>query len=91
MYTEIVRELAPQLNYEWFVMCYGQAIIPMAAQAILSGGHIRIGLGDETWSDARPRPTNAALVRRIVTMAQAAGREIATPHQAREIMGLKAA
>ncbi len=90
MYTEIVRELAPKLDYEWFVMCYGQAIIPMAAQAIVSGGHIRIGLGDETWSDAAPRPTNADLVRRIATLAKACGREIATPRQAREILGLKA-
>ena len=91
MYADIVRELAPDLKYEWFVMCYGQAIIPMAAQAVLLGGHVRIGLGDETWADASPRPTNADLVRRIVQIAKECGRPIATPKQAREIMGLRAA
>ena len=72
----------------WFVHCYGTAILPMAAEAIALGGHVRIGLGDETF-DAE-KPTNAELVARVVEMAHSAGRKIATPGEAREIMGLEA-
>ena len=72
----------------WFVHCYGTAILPMAAEAIALGGHVRIGLGDETF-DAE-KPTNAELVARVVEMARAAGRKVATPAEAREMMGLEA-
>ena len=44
----------------------------MAAQAIVLDGHVRIGLGDETFKDAG-RPTNADLVRRVAEMAEARG------------------
>lgn len=88
MYAEIIRELAPGLRHQWFIHCYGPSIVPMAAQAILLGGHVRIGLGDYTWS-ADGQPTNAALVRRVAEMARQAGREVATPREARAMLGLR--
>jgi uncharacterized protein (DUF849 family) len=48
---------------------------------------VRIGLGDATF--AALKSTNAELVARVAKMARAAGREIATPKQAREMMGLE--
>ncbi len=87
MWADIINELAPGLRHEWFIHCYGKAILPMAAQAVLSGGHVRIGLGDETFRDAG-QPTNTELVTRVAEMARQAGRAIATPRQARDILGL---
>ncbi len=87
MYADIIAELAPGLRHQWFIHCYGPSILPMATQAIVLGGHVRIGLGDETFRDAG-RPTNAELVGRIAQIARAAGREIATPREARAIMAL---
>jgi len=62
------------------------------AMAIASGGHVRVGLEDNLWLDAdKERPaTNVALVERIVTLARACEREIATPDQARAQIGLPA-
>lgn len=87
-YAGLLDELLGDTERVWFVHCYGAAILPMAAEAIVLGGHVRIGLGDETFDDSKP--TNAELVARIVEMARAAGREVATPHQARQMMGLEA-
>jgi uncharacterized protein (DUF849 family) len=87
-YAELLDELAPGLPCAWFVHCYGPAILPMAAQAILLGGHVRIGLGDETFARTGEQPTNAELVARVAGMARAVGRAVATPLQARELLEL---
>ena len=52
-----------------------------------TGGHVRIGLGDEPFTNSG-QPTNANLVARLVAMAQSVGREIASPREVRELMGL---
>jgi 3-keto-5-aminohexanoate cleavage enzyme len=52
---------------------------------------VRVGLEDNLYLDeAKTQPaTNQALVGRLVTLARAAGRTIATPAQARDVIGLK--
>ena len=62
----------------------------MNALAVTSGGHVRVGLEDNLWLDtAKTRPAdNLSLVQRVVGIAQAVEREIATPVQARELIGL---
>jgi uncharacterized protein (DUF849 family) len=60
--------------------------------AIAMGGHVRVGLEDNLWLD-RARgihATNAALIDRVVNVARAVGREIATPADARAMIGLAA-
>jgi 3-keto-5-aminohexanoate cleavage enzyme len=54
------------------------------------GGHVRVGLEDNLYLDVRKtRPaTNPGLVERIVALAGAAEREVATPAEARAIIGL---
>ncbi len=86
MYAELLDEWMADVEHVWFIHCYGPAILPMAAEAILLGGHVRIGLGDETFRDSQP--TNAELVARVVEMARAVGRPIAGPREARALMGL---
>jgi uncharacterized protein (DUF849 family) len=63
---------------------------PMAAQAVVLGGHVRVGLEDNLYLDHGVfSPSNAALVERAVTIVQALGAELATPDEAREILGLR--
>lgn len=60
--------------------------------AITMGGHVRVGLEDNLWFDEqRSRlATNADLIDRLVGVARACGRSIASPQKARQIIGLPA-
>lgn len=60
--------------------------LAMAAQAILRGGHVAIGLGDDPY-ERLGRPTNAELVRRVASVAETVGRPVADPAEARRILG----
>ena len=54
------------------------------------GGHVRVGVEDSiyyNYPDAE-LATNANLVKRIVRIAKELNREIATPDEARAILGL---
>ena len=61
--------------------------------AVAMGGHVRVGLEDALYFDwdTRQLATNAALIDRVVGVARAVGREVATAEQTREILGLKVA
>jgi uncharacterized protein (DUF849 family) len=61
------------------------------ALAMTMGGHVRVGLEDNLWMDAeKTRPaTNLLLIERVVRLAEALGRPLATPACARSIIGLK--
>lgn len=60
--------------------------------AIKEGGHVRVGLEDNLWFDnKRTEPaTNAKLIGRLVKLAGEVGREIASPDEARALIGLSA-
>ncbi len=72
---------------EWTVCNYGGNLLPLVAQAITQGGHVSIGLGDYHYNELGT-PTNAELVARVVDIARAAGRPVATPEEARQILGI---
>ncbi|MCC6830890.1 MAG: 3-keto-5-aminohexanoate cleavage protein [Thermoleophilia bacterium] len=62
---------------------------PLAAVAIAMGGHVRTGIEDEPWYRAGQRATtNAELVERVVRIATELERPVATPAEARRIVGL---
>jgi uncharacterized protein (DUF849 family) len=65
---------------------------PMNALAVAMGGHVRTGLEDNPHLDhgTRAPATNGALVARVVAQAAAAGRAVATPAEARALLGLPA-
>lgn len=75
----------------WAAAGIGRFQFPMNALAIAMGGHVRVGLEDNIWYDnERTRlATNAELITRLVRIAQACGREIATPDEARTMIGLQ--
>jgi uncharacterized protein (DUF849 family) len=63
----------------------------MAAQAVLLGGHVRVGLEDNLYLErGRLAPSNAALVAKAVKIIELLGPNIATPAEAREMLGLTA-
>ena len=74
-------------NWQWSVMSYGGNLFPIAAAAMELGGHVSIGLGDYPYGELE-YPTNAGLVARIAQLARDMGREIATPAEARSMLGI---
>ena len=71
----------------WSVICWNGDAMLLAAWAITLGGHVSIGLGDHHYGRLGA-PTNAELVRRVSDMSETLGRPVATPRQAREIIGI---
>lgn len=69
----------------------GRAQFPMATAGILLGGHVRVGFEDNIYlSKGVLAKSNGELVEKAVRLAKELGREIASPAEAREILGLKA-
>ncbi|MBT8420207.1 MAG: GNAT family N-acetyltransferase [Gammaproteobacteria bacterium] len=68
----------------------GQFQLPINAAAIIAGGHVRVGLEDSIFYDYKKNrlATNKQLVERVVRIAREMQRPIATPDQARRIIGL---
>lgn len=68
----------------------GRYEFPLAMAAIVDGGHVRVGLEDNVYiSKGVLAASNGELVAKVVRMAKELGREIATPAEARRILGLK--
>jgi 3-keto-5-aminohexanoate cleavage enzyme len=73
----------------WTVAAVGRWQLPMTALAIVLGGHVRVGLEDNIYYRKGELATNEQLVARVARIAAELGRPIATPDEAREILGLK--
>jgi uncharacterized protein (DUF849 family) len=73
----------------WAAFGIGAAQFPMAAQAVLLGGHVRVGLEDNLYlSRGVPAPSNAALVEMAVAIVEQLGEHPASPAEARALLGL---
>ena len=67
----------------------GRFEFPIAAMSIASGGHVRVGFEDNVYlSKGVLAESNGALVEKIVRIAKELNREIASPKEARQIIGL---
>ena len=73
----------------WSVGCKGGNLFPLAMAAIASGGHVAIGIGDYPYPELG-YPSNAQLVDEIVRLARLVGRDVATPAEARQMLGIAA-
>jgi 3-keto-5-aminohexanoate cleavage enzyme len=74
----------------WSAIGIGRGYLPMAAMALVMGGHIRVGMEDNIYLDRGiPAKTNAELVERVARIVSAYGRPIASPAEARTILGLR--
>ena len=74
----------------WTSIGIGKFEMPLAYMAIAMGGHVRIGLEDNNKTPDGKLATNYELVKHVVEVAKAMGREIATPAEAREILSMPA-
>ncbi len=75
----------------WTVSGIGRHQLPMAVHAILMGGHVRVGLEDNIYYRKGVPARNVDLVARVVRLARELGREVASPAEARSILGLSGA
>ena len=68
---------------------FGPHQLPFSTMGILLGGHVRVGLEDNVYyRRGEPAESNAQLVERVVDLAGTLEREVATPAEARGILGL---
>jgi 3-keto-5-aminohexanoate cleavage enzyme len=62
----------------------------MAMMGLIMGGHIRVGMEDNIYYEKGVlAKSNAQFVERIVRITGEYGREVATPEEARRILGLR--
>jgi uncharacterized protein (DUF849 family) len=62
----------------------------IAAMAASMGGHVRVGLEDSLWDGpGKLAASSADQVRRVRQIIEGLGLAVATPDDAREILGLK--
>jgi uncharacterized protein (DUF849 family) len=82
------RTLLPP-DAQWAGFGIGRMAFPMVAQAFLLGGHVRIGLEDAVnLRKGVLAPDNAAMARKAAMIVDELGGELATPKEARKILGL---
>lgn len=76
-------------GYEWSAFGAGRAEYPICTQSLLLGGNVRVGLEDNLYLEkGKLAENNAQLVDKMVRITTELGLEIATPSEARKILGL---
>ena len=89
-YVAQMQARAPKA--EWCAAGIGPNQIVVNEWAIAAGGHTRAGLEDNVRLDRTTlAPSNAALIARAAALCEKYERPVASPAQAREILGLRAA
>ncbi len=87
-YVKTMKTRAP--DAAWCAAGIGAAQIAVNEWAIAAGGHTRAGLEDNVRLDRNTlAPSNAALIKRAADLCEKYERPVATPKQAREILGLR--
>ena len=89
-YIRTLNRLAP--DAQWCAAGIGANQIVLNEWAIAAGGHTRAGLEDNVRLDKdRLAPSNAALIKRAADLCNKYERPVASPAQARVILGLRSA
>ena len=83
-----MRDMLTSDNVIWSGFGVGRTQIPMAAQALLLGGNVRVGLEDNIYLDKGVFATNGELVERAVTIIETLGARVMTPAETRRKLGL---
>ncbi len=73
----------------WAGFGIGRLQMPMAAQAILLGGNVRVGLEDNIWLDKGVYASNGTLVERVIKLIECMGARPMSPAEGRIKMNLK--
>jgi uncharacterized protein (DUF849 family) len=84
-----MRNLLPRES-PWFAFRISLHQFPMVAQTVLLGGHVRVGLEDNLYLEkGKLAPSNAALVEKAAHIIEVLGDVVATPNDARNILGVQ--
>lgn len=73
----------------WGVSGIGPTQLPATTHGLLLGGHMRVGLEDNLYYSRGRLATNLELVERAVRIISELGYELATPREARDLLGLR--
>lgn len=83
----MLRFLPADRRIEWATNVVGGDLLKLTTASAERGGHIAPGIGDHAYKELGS-PTNENVILRAAKLARAAGREIATPDDARALLGL---
>ena len=73
----------------WQIVSVGKHQLPLSTMAVAMGGNIRVGMEDNVYySHGELAKSNAQLVERAVRICRELGREVATPEEARQMLGM---
>jgi 3-keto-5-aminohexanoate cleavage enzyme len=85
--VQLLRELPEQTM--WLCSGIGPHQLPMTTLALILGGHVRVGLEDNVYyRRGVVAASNAQLVERAARLAVELNRGVATPAEARRMLGL---
>jgi uncharacterized protein (DUF849 family) len=89
--TETMAYQKSQLpeNAIWASFGIGRNEFPAVAQAVLLGGHARVGLEDNLYLEKGVYASNGTLVEKAVKIVEILGTKVATPDEGRAILKLK--
>ena len=77
-------------QYHWSCLAGGKEQMSAITMCAIMGGHVRVGLEDSLWlGKGEMAKTNAEQVRRIRRILEELSIEVATPDEAREMLGTK--
>jgi uncharacterized protein (DUF849 family) len=83
-----LRSLLPA-SAQWAAFGIGRTQMPMAAQAVLLGGNVRVGLEDNLYLERGVFATNGQLVERARRIIEDLGEAVATPAETRSVLRLR--
>jgi 3-keto-5-aminohexanoate cleavage enzyme len=73
----------------WTGLGIGRFQLAIATHSILMGGHVRVGMEDTAYfRKGELAKSNAQLVERVARLSRELGRDVATPDEAREMLGI---
>ena len=75
-------------DWNWSAFSLGRDQMAYAAQSVIAGGNVRVGLEDNLWLDKGVLATNEQLVERAVGVIEGIGAKIIGPAEVREKLGL---
>jgi len=92
MHMKVIADKLFGDDYMFSVLAAGRHQMPLITMAAAMGGHVRVGLEDSLMiARATLAKTNAEQVVKIRRIVEDLGRDIATPTEARAMLGLKGA
>ena len=86
---ETADELVGKGNYTWSCFGVGHSAMEMLYGAVSLGGNIRVGMEDNVmYAKGQLAESNVQFIERAVRVIKEYGKEVATPDEARQILGL---